>query len=251
VSVCAEVGAEALGLVQLETSDTRRGEGAEFLAFAHDFRLQRMRQGVRWSASYMEADAGGRREYRAMITLTYRDEVRWHRRHISEFVKRVREHLRRRGIAFRYVWVLELTKRHRPHYHLVVWLPVGTMLPKPDRQGWWDHGSSRIERARSPIGYLVKYASKGVNGGDLPKGARLHGVGGLTMSSRLRMAWRRLPGYVRDVWGSEHRATRAKGGGFVSRLIGEWIQSPWVVEPLTSGWEQMVFRRRAYAAVVA
>ena len=58
-----------------------------------------------------------------------------------------------------YVWVLELTKRGRPHYHVLFWLPKGVSMPKADKQGWWKHGMTR-SGGHSPVGYLCKYTSK-------------------------------------------------------------------------------------------
>ena len=80
-----------------------------------------------------------------MLTLTYREVGAWHPRHISELLQRVRVWLRRRGERLRYVWVGELQQRGALHYHVLCWLPRGLTLPKPDKQGWWTHGSTRIE----------------------------------------------------------------------------------------------------------
>ena len=54
-----------------------------------------------------------------MVTLTYRDDVDWSPRQVSNYLKCVREWARRKGIFIHYVWVLELTKRGRPHYHVL------------------------------------------------------------------------------------------------------------------------------------
>ena len=97
-----------------------------------------------------------------MSTLTYRPGVEWESRHISRYVQRCVEWLERRGHSYAYAWVLEMQKRGAPHYHVLFWLPVGVMLPKPDcisgrqRTPLWPHGMTKIERARSP-GYIVKY----------------------------------------------------------------------------------------------
>ena len=98
-----------------------------------------------------------------MVTLTYRDDVDWSPRQVSNYLKCVREWARRKGIFIHYVWVLELTKRGRPHYHVLFWLPKGVSMPKADKQGWWKHGMTRSEWAYSPVGYLCKYTSKGID----------------------------------------------------------------------------------------
>ena len=80
-----------------------------------------------------------------MVTLTYRDDVDWSPRQVSNYLKCVREWARRKAIFLHYVWVLELTKRGRPHYHVLFWLPKGVSMPKADKQGWWKHGMTRSE----------------------------------------------------------------------------------------------------------
>ena len=98
-----------------------------------------------------------------MVTLTYREDVEWSPRQVSGYLKCVREWARRKAIFLHYVWVLELTKRGRPHYHVLFWLPKGVSMPKADKQGWWKHGMTRSEWAHSPVGYLCKYTSKGID----------------------------------------------------------------------------------------
>ena len=80
-----------------------------------------------------------------MVTLTYREDVEWSPRQVSGYLKCVREWARRKDIFIHYVWVLELTKRGRPHYHVLFWLPKGVSMPKADKQGWWKHGMTRSE----------------------------------------------------------------------------------------------------------
>ena len=62
------------------------------------------------------------------------------------FKKCVREWARRKDIFIHYVWVLELTKRGRPHYHVLFWLPKGVSMPKADKQGLVEtwHDSFRV-----------------------------------------------------------------------------------------------------------
>lgn len=156
-----------------------------------------------------------------MITLTYRPDVTWRPEHVSAALK-----IWRREVGpwpLRYVWVMELTKRGVPHYHVLVWLPPGVRLEKPDQSGAWPHGWSRIEAARNAVGYLVKYASKGTaEGQSIPRGARLFGVGGLDAARRLRRAWKMLPRYMRQECSPEDRVRRARGGGWISAATGQW-----------------------------
>lgn len=239
------------GLVSSETSDTRSGERARALeenpegitVYRHDARLKRMQRSVRTAAELHrdETRAGGFRCRAAMVTLTYAPEIDWQARHVSAFVKAVRQYLARRGFACRFVWVLELTKAGRPHYHALFWLPRGLTLPKPDRRGWWPHGSTRIEWARSPVGYLCKYASKGCAAGDLPKGARLCGLGGLSVAGRRLRSWRLCPAWVREVFAVEDRPIRAPGGGWLSRLSGDFEPARWRLVARASDWSWLRF----------
>jgi hypothetical protein len=187
-------------------------------------RLSRMRRGVVAAADLLQREGiDGHRVWAAFITLTYRPGARWSPRHVSQFSDCARKWLARRGVAFRRVWVMELTRAGVPHYHVMVWLPHGVKLPRPDDAGWWPHGMTRIERARNPVGYLVKYASKGSQGDAFPRGARIHGCGGLSAGSRIERAWRMLPAYVRARFAPGDRARRCPGGGWVSQATGEWM----------------------------
>jgi hypothetical protein len=128
----------------------------------------------------------------------------------------MREWLKRRGVVFRFVWVAELQNRGAVHYHILVLLPKGLTMPKPDKQGWWPHGSTRIEWAKCAGGYIAKYASKGYTG-FFPKGCRIHGSGGLEGDYLKLARWWKRPKYVRDAFPyARHRVVRPS------------FHSPWV-----------------------
>lgn len=245
-SSCALNGSEAtrrgsavaFGLVPSSTSDTPPPD--RFEIDRRQSRLKRMSKGVKTGARLHDEESrrGGRRCYTVMITATYASDSDYHPRHISSLLKRIREWHRRRGISMRYVWVLELTKAGRPHYHVLLWLPRGFRLPKPDKRGWWPHGSTRIEAAQKPVGYLAKYASKLAHSAQeelarvykgLPKGARLHGCGGLSLASAAERRWWLSPSWVRQAWGPDLDPRPAPGGGWASRVTGTWLSSPWRV----------------------
>ena len=165
----------------------------------------------------------------AMLTLTYRDVNGFEPRHISALLKHIRQWLSRRKKPFIYVWVAELQQRGALHYHVLIWLPRGLTLPKPDKQGWWTHGSTRIEWAKRPIGYLCKYVSKLDIKGGLPKGARLHGSGGFDQFARTIRQWFNLPTWLKHIAGVGSKFVRVKGIGLVDRDSGICLQSPWRV----------------------
>lgn len=188
-------------------------------AFNAERRLRRMRRGVITGGELHREERGA--SCRAvMITLTYRPDINWRSEHISQCLAHWRDELR--GRKLRYVWVMELTKAGRPHYHVVVWLPIGLRLEKPDRSGAWPHGMTRIEVARNAVGYLVKYATKGTDGVNLPRGARMFGVGGLSADSRVKRAWAMLPRYQRVRCEPGDRVARLRGGGWIARETGEY-----------------------------
>lgn len=203
-------------------------------------RMRSMKKNVMTSARLLvdEATDKGFRGRWAMLTLTYRDDVKWVAKQVSALLEHLRKYATRKGWKFRCVWVLELTQRGRPHYHVLVWLPKGRTLPKPDKQGWWKHGMTRVEWVKkSAVGYIAKYVSKGIEmfkEMHLPKGARLSGNGGLNKDSRIELRWWKLPTWVREVFNEICDVTRAQGG-YVQRRTsmglpsGEFLASPYRV----------------------
>ena len=166
---------------------------------------------------------------RAMVTRTYRNIADWRADDVSYFMRLVRQWCKRRKIAVRYVWVAELQKRGAVHYHVVFWLPIGITLPKPDKQGWWPHGMTRIEWVKRPVAYLAKYLSKDDHG-MFPKGCRIMGCGGLNESSRNERCWYLMPTWVKEIATIDDKPRRAKGGGIVLKSTGEIVPSPWTVK---------------------
>lgn len=216
----------ALGLVNTETSPPP-SNGAAWRAFGRARRLGRTKRAVIGAAAIIEAACPSDRFYRVMITPTYAPGISWQPYHVTYLVERMRKYLARRGVLLRFVWVMELTKAGNPHYHLVVWLPKGVMLPKPDQAGWWPHGSTRIEAARRPIAYLAKYVSKGTDTERIPHGARIRGAGGLESAGRIMLRWKLLPRYVRlDTEPGEHCIKPRGLGGWVSTVTGQFWPSP-------------------------
>lgn len=134
------------GLVPSSTSGTREEKEAAAGGYRIDpveSRLKRMKRRVLTGARLHQEQQP--RFKAAMLTLTYREDGEWQPRHVSELLACVRKWVERRGVRFRYVWVLELTKAGRPHYHVLIWLPRGLTLPKPGKQGWWVHGRGLLD----------------------------------------------------------------------------------------------------------
>ena len=217
------------GLVYTQTSGTRQ---SPILIDTALTRVKRMKSSVITAARLLSdhQEKGFRKERAAFITLTYRIDAIWQPNHSSMLIRHLRQWFKRRGHKMRFVWVMELHKDGRPHYHALVWLPRGLTLPKPDKQGWWPHGSTKIETARNPVGYIAKYASKGEFGGfTFPYGARIHGCGGLEGVKLLEARWWKLPSWVREVTLPHDMPRRNKGGGILLPDTGEILESPWTV----------------------
>lgn len=185
-----------------------------------------------------EAQERGRRFYRAtFLTLTYHHGEDWRPGHIGDFTRSVRRWFQRAGETFRMAWVAETQQRGAIHYHAVIFVPRHLRLPCPDRCGWWPHGMTKVETARNPVGYLTKYASKATEADarGFPRGARMHGVCGL---SKTRRRWQRsylsarwVREAFRDALGSLRELDLMKvTGGYLDRASGLLVRSPWRVE---------------------
>ncbi|MDC8769990.1 rolling circle replication-associated protein [Roseateles albus] len=217
----------AAGLVTFKTSGTPEANTIEIDQV--QTRLKRLRRSVTVAARLFSHVLGNRNFKPAMLTLTYRDVDGFCPRDVSELLKRIRNWLSRRGHVLRYVWVAELQVRGALHYHVLLWLPRGLTLPKPDKQGWWPHGHTRIEWARNAIGYLCKYVSKFDGQAKLPKGCRLHGSGGHDDFAKSIRQWFNLPSWLKALAGVGERFVRIKGVGLVERGTGVCLPSPWRV----------------------
>jgi len=170
----------------------------------------------------------------AMITLTYRDDVEWGVKDISKLTNHYRMWAERRNIVVSGVWVLEQTKRGRPHYHMILFIPRGYTPPMPDKQGWWTKGMTEAKWARRPVGYIAKYASKLDSVHELPSGARLHGYIGLSPSVRLRRAWYVAPKWLTDLVPQGHGIRRVEGW-WRDLTTGIEYRSPWVIDSWGGG----------------
>ena len=224
----AAPGGAAAGLVSSQTSGTSPAKCIRVDREAS--RLKRLRCSV-LTAARLHVQQKSRWKV-AMLTLTYRPDVDWAPGQISMVVRHIRQWLARKGHGMRFVWVQEFTKKGRPHYHLLLWLPLGLTIPKPDKQRWWPWGMTKIEWARNAVGYIAKYASKGDSLHQPAKGARMHGNGGLEGDALIEQRWWKLPGWMRERVEPLDRVRRAPvgtGGGFVHPDTGEVYRSPWVV----------------------
>lgn len=191
-----------------------------------------MRRAVGHSARliHFEATAGSTRYRKTLVTLTYADADGWEPGHIGTFRRRLRDWCKARKIPARFVWVAELQQRGALHYHVLVWVPRRYRLPKPDRAGWWPHGMSNIKEAQHAVSYLAKYASKTTADEAIryPKGARMHGAGGLSPESRRHIRYWQAPEWVREAL-TGRADIRKVVGGYACRITGEFLPSPWQV----------------------
>jgi hypothetical protein len=235
-------GGAGAGLVPSQTSDPRSPQPERLLVDREATRLRRLKSRVLTAARLHQQSKPKWRV--AMITPTYAPSSEWNRCDITGLVKCIRKWLARRGIEMRYVWVLEYTKAGRPHYHMLLWLPLGITLPMPDKRGWWSKGWTKTEWARNAVGYIAKYASKGSALVQYEPGARHHGNGGMNGAAQLEQRWWALPTWLRDEAHPIDRCKPRKGGGYVD-ASGQCYESPWCV--VFEGGQVFIVRKREAA----
>lgn len=202
-----------------------------------------------------------------MVTLTYADkkdggtgQTLWKPRHVSDYIRKVREWFKDRcpGQRLRYVWVAEIQDGSKRadgigrgvlHYHCIFFLPDGVSMPYADRRRkvkgtyqapWWPHGASNTKKATKPIGYLMKYASKleSKSIGGFPRGARISGVGGLDQAGAAFKRWVLWPAYVQGNASVADRFRPAEGGGYLNAETGEFLASEFA--PTGGGFQSFI-----------
>jgi hypothetical protein len=220
-----------VGLVSSETKGPETPQAQQqrlILVDRHEARIKRLRRSVLTAARLHCQQRKGWKV--CMVTLTYAPENDWAPGQIGHLIRSIRKYLRRKDIELCYDWVQEFTKRGKPHYHLLIWLPRGITLPKPDKRGWWPYGMTKIEWAYNAIGYIAKYASKGDSLHRPEVGARMHGNGGLKGDALLEARWWKLPAWARENSApSDRLRRRASGGGILNPMTGEILLTPWRV----------------------
>jgi len=171
------------------------------------------------------------------VTATYEDSQGWASKHISQLVKSYREWGRARGLKFPYVWVCEIQRKRFyqtgdavPHYHMLIWLPKGLTPPKPDKQGWWNHGYTNVKFVRQPVHYMTKYLSK--EPVDADSSWRLWGCGGITMAMKRQIAWYTAPSWLRKLVPEGHEV-RKEGQWWDNLTYKIGYRSPYRINVLT------------------
>lgn len=231
----------AVGLVSSETKGTDSPQPHShrlLLIDKQEARIKLLRRSV-LTAARLHCDQ--RKGWKVcMLTLTYAPANDWQAGQIGALIRCIRHYLKRKGVEFRFDWVQEFTKKGRPHYHLLIWLPRGITLPKPDKRGWWPYGMTKIEWAYNAIGYIAKYASKADSLHRPEHGARMHGNGGLTGDALLEARWWKLPAWARELCTPSDRLRRRIGGGILNPDTGEVLLTPWRVQ--FSGGKVYIYR---------
>lgn len=267
----AQLGGVAAGLVSVSTSckEPENASFSELLAEAETVeidkniaRITRLRKSLGVAAKCLH-NLGDRNQRVWMLTLTYAGSNRqWHARHISQFLDGLRKwHYSRTGSKkVRYVWAAELQERGVIHYHVICWLDHALTPPKPDRpwrnrDGWqppmWRHGMSNRLESTAPVAYIMKYASKieSKNIGGFPRGARIHGCGGLDVVGRGIRRWVMWPAYVQGNADCSERWRPAKGGGYENASTGEILLAEFA--PTGGGFTRFARVRRHPRAIEA
>ena len=249
----ASGAARAGALTELDPSKTKAGTTREVVEIdVYGSRVRRLQKAVQNSAHILDTEAhlGGewQRWRRLFVTLTYARVDEWEPGHIRAFSRYVRDWFRARRVCMRMVWVLEMQKRGAVHYHCMIWIRSKDYFPNPHSAGWWPHGFAHVLASKvqinRPVAYMAKYASKCTvaQAMSIPKGARMHGVCGLKSEGKRVVRFWRAPLFVRDALGGA-ADIRKVTGGYVDRLTGELVLSPWKVTVLPSGrvfaWREM------------
>jgi len=158
-----------------------------------------------------------------MVTLTYRASETYQPGHIGDYLKNLKKRLKENLYAF--AWVAELQRRGEVHYHVILLVKKGSRIPKPDQRGYWTHGMSKIETARTAY-YLATYTGKEYqkNLAGYPKSCRLYAV-----SIRPSMG---LPSAsCGQIGGKKHHERDAEGGPVWS-CVGTAVESSKALEYL-------------------
>jgi hypothetical protein len=128
-------------------------------------------------------------------------------------------------------------------------------IRKPDQSGLWTKGCTKVEKARNCVGYLAKYAGKGLGQCDdqmreyrFPRGCRIQGAGGLAAPGRIEARWWLSPRWAREAsqgsFGDSVRDIRKVSGGWVDAETGVFHESPWVFVGYTAGGRSALFALR-------
>lgn len=246
----ARVARDAQGAdcsTELDPYKTKGARPREVLEIdVYSSRVRKLQKAVRNSAHILDAAAHVDEQHvrwrRLFVTLTYAEDGQWQPGHVGDFRRGVRDWFKRecQGTRMRMVWVMELTKRGRPHYHCMIWVRARDYFPNPHKAGWWPHGfahvlSSKVHINR-PVAYMAKYASKftAEQAKHVPKGARLYGVNGATQEGKRVIRWWRAPIFARDHFGGA-ADIRKVAGGYLNRATGEFLASEWKVTITPSG----------------
>ena len=235
-------------------------------------RVTRLRKAVGVGAKCLLNLGDGVGQNNVMVTLTYRGTNEdWRPRHISDYIRKVRMWFKERcpGQRLKYVWVGELQDGKRRedgqgrgviHYHAIFFLPEGVSMPYADKSRvvrgvrqapWWPHGQTNTEKGRAPVAYLMSYAKKAdsKNVGGFPRGARIHGVGGLCSVGAAIRRWALWPAYVQGNASVSDRFRPAKGGGFINAETGELLQAEFA--PTGGGFQSFIRVRTTPRAIDA
>ena len=139
------------------------------------------------------------------VGLTLRPGEEWRPRLVSEFAARLRKEMGPSLLG--YCTVTEMQARGAAHFNFIIWHDRRYWFPKPDKAGWWRHGSTDVTPCKSvrDVMYAARYVGKegqkgGPGGPPLPRGAHLYSIvvrAHLTGGGRVLLALSRLPEWLR------------------------------------------------------
>lgn len=135
----------------LKFYNTVTGETREINPLA--MRLSRQRRRVRSFCDVIQ----GKDVDLIMVRLSYANEGKYGERDITNYIRKAKARYGDKLLA--YTWVAEMQERMVLHYHIIWVVPKGVRLNFPDRDGTWDKGSTRVEKART-VWYVASYTGK-------------------------------------------------------------------------------------------
>lgn len=160
-----------------------------------ELRLGKLRKRISFFANWKDAVSEMVTEVDTiMVTLTYRGVNDWRPRHVTEFIRKVKRFLG--SLMFGYLWVAEMQERGAVHYHVVFIVKKGTKLSKPDDEGYWNYGMTKIQKVNHVYSYLAKYLSKDEQKVSYPKGIRIFGMSIYILKDYVK-SWK-LPIWLQD-----------------------------------------------------
>lgn len=250
--VDARTEAQALGLSIYKQSDKPKITDTFKVCFRNrvtgellsidplEARMARLRKRLKFFSAWADEVEEHHNVHKILVTLTYRPGEKWEARDLTEFMRKIKRYLG--GRLYGYFSVAEMQERGAVHYHVVLVVEKWARIPKPDEEGYWTKGSTRVERVRKIYAYLGKYLQKDEQKAEYPKGIRMFSMSLYVLkdewSSSKFSSWvyEKINALILTVEDKVERMNllaleglKKVTGGYV--CAGHFIESPYVMMP--------------------